>query len=176
MVERTYVVPLRKAWLKTPRWRRSKKAVAALRAYILKHTKSKEVKIGKWLNEEVWKKRGKNPPGKVLVKVEFDKDVANVELAELSPKAKRIEDTKAKKEAEKKKEEKAKEAAKKKEEQAKKKEKEDKKAKKEEDKKKAEDYKKKKKEDKEEIEDIKKKESKKKARITKEQEMSMHKR
>ncbi|QQG38420.1 MAG: 50S ribosomal protein L31e [Candidatus Woesearchaeota archaeon] len=75
-----YNVPLRSEWLKVPRWRRSKKAVKALREFISKHTKSDNVKIGKYLNLRMWEHGAKNPPGKITVKVIKDKDKVIVEL------------------------------------------------------------------------------------------------
>ena len=46
VLERTYIVPLRKEYMKVPRWKKSKKAVTALRQFLVKHMKSEEVKIG----------------------------------------------------------------------------------------------------------------------------------
>ena len=43
--KRTYIIPLRREWLKVPRWRRSKRAVDALHSYLEKHTKVENVKI-----------------------------------------------------------------------------------------------------------------------------------
>jgi large subunit ribosomal protein L31e len=91
MVERIYNIPLRREWLKSPKWRRSKKAIAVIKAYLLKHTKVSTVKLGKWVNETVWAKGGKNPPSKIILKVDIDKEknIAKAELAELPAKAKR---------------------------------------------------------------------------------------
>ncbi len=155
--ERIYTVPLRKEWLNVSRWRRTKRAVAGLRAFLLKHTKAKEVKLDRWVNEALWAKGAKNPPSRITVKVKVEKEIAIAELATLPPRAKRIaEAQKTISESTKKKEE-------------------IKKAK-EEDKKKAEDYKKKKEEDKKALEEAKRKEEdKKKAQVTKQQEIAMHK-
>lgn len=157
---RIYTVPLRKEWLKTPKWRRTKKASSALRAFIFKHSKADDVKFSRWINEELWKNGIKNPPARLKVSVttnnekkkkgdkEVEKLVARVELAELSTRAKRIEKKetvqkkKAPKKLEKKKEEKKK------------------------DEKSVKDLKR-------ELEELK--EEKKKAKVTKAQEMSLHK-
>jgi len=85
---RTYVVPLRREWLKVPRWRRTKRAVSSLRSFLLKHTKADEVKLSTWLNDTVWARGGKNPPGKVSVKVTMEGKTAKAELAEV---VKRVE-------------------------------------------------------------------------------------
>lgn len=81
-MERIYVIPLRKEWMKVPRYKRAKKAITAIRSFIMKHMKVDDVKIGYYLNLEIWKKGIKNPPSRVKVNVakEKDKNVANVEL------------------------------------------------------------------------------------------------
>ena len=70
--KRNYIVPLRREWLKVPRWRRSKRAVDALHSYLEKHTKVENVKISNWLNQAIWKDGGKNPPGKIEVQVKIE--------------------------------------------------------------------------------------------------------
>jgi len=91
MVERIYNIPLRREWLKSPKWKRSKKAITAIESYLLKHTKVPEIKLSRWINEAVWEKGGKNPPAKITLKVEINKEkkIARAELAELPAKAKR---------------------------------------------------------------------------------------
>ena len=80
-IERTYNVPLRKEYRKVPRWRKTKKAVDALRLFLEKHMKTKDVKISKQLNEHVWKHGIRNPPHHVKVNVTKDeKGVVNAEL------------------------------------------------------------------------------------------------
>jgi len=106
VMERTYNVPLRKEFQKAPKWRRTKKAVKALREFIIKHMKSEEVKIGKYLNLELWKHGIKNPPHHIKVKAaKDDKGIVHVELAEL-PKEAILEKEKAEKEAKEKEEKK----------------------------------------------------------------------
>ncbi len=79
--ERIYTIPLRKEFLKVPKWKRTKKSVIAVRQFLVKHMKSDNVKIGKYLNQELWNRGMKNPPCRVKVKVTKDKD--NVVRAEL---------------------------------------------------------------------------------------------
>ncbi len=106
VMERTYNIPLRKEFQKAPKWRRTKKAVKALREFIIKHMKSEEVKIGKYLNLKLWKHGIKNPPHHIKVKaIKDDKGVVLVELAEL-PKEAILEKEKAEKEAKEKEEKK----------------------------------------------------------------------
>ena len=42
VLERTYNVPLRKEWLKVPKYKRAKKAVTALRQFLVKHMNPKK--------------------------------------------------------------------------------------------------------------------------------------
>ncbi|MBW2969781.1 60S ribosomal protein L31 [Candidatus Woesearchaeota archaeon] len=80
-MERTYVVPLRKGWLKAPKYRRAKKAVNTLKEFLVRHMKSEDVRLGRYLNMELWKHGMKNPPSKI--KVNVSKDDKNVVKAEL---------------------------------------------------------------------------------------------
>ena len=85
---RTYTVPLRKEYLKTPKWRRAEKAVSTLRSFVGRHSKIEEIKIGRWVNESIWKRGAKNPPSRVRVDVKRVADSVTVELSELPKKAK----------------------------------------------------------------------------------------
>ena len=73
-LERTYNVPLRKEFLKVPKYKRAKKAVKALKQFLVKHMKSDNVRIGKYLNDEIWKHGIKNTPHHVKVNAVKDKD------------------------------------------------------------------------------------------------------
>ena len=80
-LERTYNVPLRKEYMKAPRWNRTKKAVTALRQFLAKHMKSEKVLLSKELNEEMWKYGIQNPPHHVKVNaVKDDKGVVKADL------------------------------------------------------------------------------------------------
>ncbi len=80
--ERTYIIPLRKEWLKVARYRRSKKAVSAVRSFIKKHMKNDDVRIGRHLNMKLWSRGMKKPPHKVAVKAVMieDKDSKYVKV------------------------------------------------------------------------------------------------
>ena len=78
--ERNYTIPLRKSTIKTARWRRAKKAISTIRAFIKRHTKAETIKIGKELNELIWERGGKRVPSKVRVVAEKDGDTAEVNL------------------------------------------------------------------------------------------------
>lgn len=68
-VERVYNVPLRKEFLKVQRWRRTKRAVTALRNFLKKHMKTEVVKISKEINDKLWQHGIKNPPHHIKVTV-----------------------------------------------------------------------------------------------------------
>lgn len=74
IIERTYNVPLRREFLKSPRYRRAKKAIIVLKSFISKHMKSEEVFIGKRLNEKIWERGIKSPPHHVSINVIKEED------------------------------------------------------------------------------------------------------
>ena len=118
VLERVYNVPLRRRWVNVPKYKRAKKAVIALREFLMKHMKGKEVKLGKYVNEHLWKNGMKSPPHHVKVVVK--KDDKGVVFAELEGAP--VEEKKEEKKPEKKKEEKKPEKAERKEEEKAKKE------------------------------------------------------
>ena len=67
ILERVYVIPLRRETLKVPNFRKANKAVKAIREFISKHMKSQNVAVGKYLNLKIWNHGAKNPPGKIKV-------------------------------------------------------------------------------------------------------------
>tara|TARA_Y100000310_G_C20419561_1_gene686002 strand:+ start:49 stop:813 length:765 start_codon:yes stop_codon:yes gene_type:complete len=89
VLEREYIVPLRKGFLKVPRYKRAKKAIRVLREFIAKHMKVEDrdlrkVKVDRFLNEELWFRGIKKPAGKIKVKAIKDSEgVVRVELAEV---------------------------------------------------------------------------------------------
>lgn len=80
-LERVYNVPLRKEWLKVPKYQRAAKAMRGLRAFLVRHMKSDNVIIGPFVNMEVWTHGMKNPPHHVKVNaVKEDDGTVTVEL------------------------------------------------------------------------------------------------
>jgi len=81
-LERVYVVPLRKEWLKVAHYRRAEKAVRAVRAFVAKHMKValENVKLGKYLNEAIWQHGAKRPPHKIKIVVKKEKEKVFAEL------------------------------------------------------------------------------------------------
>ncbi len=80
-IKRTYVVPLRREFQKVPNYKRTSKAVKAVREFAAKHMKSDNVKLGKYLNLHLHSRGRKNPPHKVNVDMIKDNEgVVRVEL------------------------------------------------------------------------------------------------
>ena len=86
--EREYVIPLRKEWRKVANYRRTGRAVKAIKQFIARHMKVPErdlskVKLDIYLNQEVWFRGRKKPPAKIKVKVVKEGDIVKVTLAEI---------------------------------------------------------------------------------------------
>ena len=80
-LERTYIIPLRRNFIRRAKYKRAKRAVNIVREFLSKHMKSEDVRLGNMLNEMLWKRGIKNPPGKIKVTViKDDKGVAKAEL------------------------------------------------------------------------------------------------
>jgi len=110
ILEREYNIPLRKEWLKVPLYKRAKKAVKAIREFLARHMRAdfENIKVGKWLNKEMWKHGIKRPPHHIKVKaIKNDEGIVKVELAQLPKEA--LEEAKEEKKEEKKPEEKVEE-------------------------------------------------------------------
>ena len=101
VLERTYIIPLRRQYRKAPRWKRTPRAVSAIRQFLQRHMKAETVKIGKYLNLKMWQHGMKNPPHKIQVEAQKDEDgLVKVEMVG-APKEKPKEEKKeSKKEAE----------------------------------------------------------------------------
>ena len=83
-LKREYNVPLRREWLKVPKHKRAKKAVKALKQFLVRHMKSDDIRLGQHLNEEIWKNGMRNPPHHV--KISTIKDAEGIVRAELEGK------------------------------------------------------------------------------------------
>lgn len=75
-MERTYIIPLRKEWLKVPIHSRTKKAVKATKEFLQKHMKVEIIKLGRHLNMKLFEKGYRHPPHKIEVSAELIKDKA----------------------------------------------------------------------------------------------------
>jgi large subunit ribosomal protein L31e len=79
-IERSYNVPLRKEFREIVNYKKTPRAVRALRAFLVKHMKSEDIKLGMHLNEFMWKHGAKNPPHHVKVHVIKEGDEVRAEL------------------------------------------------------------------------------------------------
>jgi large subunit ribosomal protein L31e len=89
VLEREYVVPLRDAFRETAFYRKTPKAVKALKIFIAKHMKVEErntdkVKLDKFLNEQMWFRGIRYPPARIKVKAKkYSNGIVTVELSEM---------------------------------------------------------------------------------------------
>jgi large subunit ribosomal protein L31e len=74
ILERVYNVPLRKEFLKVPKYKRSKKAMTALKKFLVKHMKSDNIVIGRHTNMKIWENGIKNPPHHIKVIAKKDEE------------------------------------------------------------------------------------------------------
>jgi len=94
VLEREYVVPLRRKWQAVPEFRRTPKAIKALKEFIAKHMKVEErdlrkVLLDKWLNNEMWHRGIRKPAAKLKVKAKkFEDGTVIVELVDIPEKIK----------------------------------------------------------------------------------------
>ncbi len=79
-IERIYTIPLRREWLKEPRSKRSKRARMEVEKFLRRHTKSNQIKLSKGLNELIFSRGFKKPPGKIKVEVKGDFEILQAKL------------------------------------------------------------------------------------------------
>ena len=73
MVERTYVIPLRKEMAKVPKYKHTSKAVKTVRQFLQRHMKNEIVKLGRHLNMKLHERGRKNTPHKIEVRTWTEK-------------------------------------------------------------------------------------------------------
>ncbi len=81
--EHVYTIPLRDT-KKSPRWRRSKRAITEIREYLARHLSAEPamVKLDSSINERIWERGSRNPPSKIIVRaMKFEDGVVEAELA-----------------------------------------------------------------------------------------------
>jgi large subunit ribosomal protein L31e len=94
ILEREYIVPLRKGFKKVAYYKRARRAVKELVKFIAKHMKvedrdERKVKIDKYVNQELWFRGIRNPLAKIKVKaIKFDSGIVKVELVDIPEKVK----------------------------------------------------------------------------------------
>lgn len=87
-VEREYIIPLRRQFLKVPIYRRTGKAIKAIKEFIAKHMKVEDrdvnkVKLDVYLNNDLWFKGRTNPPSRIKVKAVKENGIVNVTFVEI---------------------------------------------------------------------------------------------
>ncbi|WP_342678408.1 50S ribosomal protein L31e [Methanofollis sp. UBA420] len=80
--EQIYVVPLRST-RRAPRWKRCNVAVKDIRAYLVRHMKSENVRLDSSINEKVWEHGSQKPPVQIRIRaMKFEDGQVQAELAE----------------------------------------------------------------------------------------------
>jgi len=72
--EKTYTIPLRHAWVVTPRGKRAPRAVRDVRDFVSRHMKAEEVAISNDVNSAIWARSINKPPRKIMVRAVKDKE------------------------------------------------------------------------------------------------------
>ena len=87
-LERDYVVPLRKGWLKVPKYKRANKAVKTLKEFIAQHMKVydrdlRKIRVEMTLNNELRFRGMRKPPARIRVKAKkFSDGIVRVDLVD----------------------------------------------------------------------------------------------
>ncbi len=86
-LEREYIIPLRRAWLNVPEYKRARQAVKAIKIFIAKHMKVPDrdvdkVKVDVYLNNEIWFRGRTKPPTRIRVKAKKVGDIVTVDFVE----------------------------------------------------------------------------------------------
>lgn len=87
-LEREYVIPLRRMFIRVPQYERTARAIRAIKQFIAKHMKVPErdldkVKLDVYFNNELWFRGRRHPPAKVKVKAIKEDDIVKVEFVEV---------------------------------------------------------------------------------------------
>src|SRR3990167_3463700 len=88
LLEREYVIPLRRVWVKAAQYDRGRKAIIAIKQFIAKHMKVAErdiskVKLDIYLNNEVWFRGRRHPPSKIKVRARKEGDIVKVDFVDM---------------------------------------------------------------------------------------------
>lgn len=89
ILEREYIVPLRKGWLKVPKYKRASKAIKTLKEFLVKHMKVydrdlRKIKIDIDLNNEIRFRGMTKPPAKIKIKaIKDDLGIVKVNLVNI---------------------------------------------------------------------------------------------
>ena len=78
--KKLYIIPLRNV-KKTSRLRRAKRAVSDIKLFLRRHMKTENVKISRDLNEYLWSRGIRSPPGKIKIMALRSEEKVTAELA-----------------------------------------------------------------------------------------------
>ena len=79
--EKIVTLNLRKDLIKTPRWKRSKRALKLLREKIRRIAKTEIVKIDRAVSEKIWARGVEKPPMKLRLRIrKIDEKTSEVKL------------------------------------------------------------------------------------------------
>jgi large subunit ribosomal protein L31e len=106
--EKVFTIPLREAFEKE-RQKRARNASKIVREFLIRHMKSEKIKIGKSINETIWKRGIYKPPRRLRVHAIKEEDIVYAELLGVDIKTPSKEEVKKKEEKKKEKKEKIKE-------------------------------------------------------------------
>jgi len=89
ILEREYIIPLRREWLKVPEYKRANKAIKAIKEFLVKHMKVydrdlRKIKIEQVLNNEIRFRGMRKPQSKIkILAKKYDNDIVQVELVDV---------------------------------------------------------------------------------------------
>ena len=106
--EKIFTIPLREVF-EEERNKRASNASKLVRTFLMKHTKTENVKLGKSINEAIWKRGINKPPRKLRIHVIKEEDIVYAEMLGIDIKTPSKEEVKKKEEKKKEKKEKIKE-------------------------------------------------------------------
>jgi large subunit ribosomal protein L31e len=72
--ERIYTIPLRHAWVVTPRGKRAPRVVRDVRDFVARHMKAEEVAMSNEVNAVLWARGINKPPRKIKIRAVKDKE------------------------------------------------------------------------------------------------------
>jgi len=87
-IEKEYVIPLRREFIKAPRYNRTSRAIRTIKEFIAQHMKVydrdlSKIKLDVYFNNEMWFRGRKSPPGKVKVRAVKEGDIVKVDFVEV---------------------------------------------------------------------------------------------
>jgi len=106
--EKVFTIPLREAFEKE-RQKRARNASKIVREFLIRHMKSEKIKIGKSINEAIWKRGIYKPPRRLRVHAIKEENIVYAEILGVDIKTPSKEEVKKKEEKKKEKKEKIKE-------------------------------------------------------------------